>query len=95
MASGSTTFTKDPAEKLDYRINWEQVLEPDADSVSSSAWTVEAGITVETTSNDTASATVWLSGGTDGTTYTATNRITTSGGRIHEQPIVITVSEKE
>lgn len=38
-------------------------------------------------------ATVWLSGGTAGTDYTVTNRITTSDGRTLDKSITIVCSE--
>ncbi len=73
-------------------------------TISTSAWTVPAGITED--SNNTAAitiagvsygintvATIWLSGGTAGTEYTLTNRITTSDSRTLDKSIVILVEE--
>ena len=55
-------FVKDPDEVLDYSIDWSTWL--DSDTISSSSWTVESGITKDSDSNDTTSTTIWLSGGT-------------------------------
>lgn len=97
MASGLNTFTKDPAEKLDYTIDWSEELTDVADSISSSAWTVESGITQEAVSAAAQSTKIWLSGGTAETSYTITNRITTvnNPSRIYQESFVVTVSTKE
>lgn len=87
-----TTFRRDdigpwiekaPAEALDYGFDWNAPGEEwlDADTIASSVWAVDAGLTKGATSNTTTTASVWLSGGTLGATYTVTNTITTTGGR--------------
>ncbi len=90
------TYVKDPNEKLDYTIDYSEQLTLDADTISSSAWTVESGVTVESNSTGAQSATLWLSGGVDGTSYTCTNRVTTinNPSRIYEKKIVVTVREQ-
>jgi len=87
-------FSKDPAEKLDYTIDYSEELTDVADSISSSAWTVESGITNEAIVNTSNTATIWLSGGTDGTTYDITNQITTNTARIYRQKMTIGVKAK-
>ena len=39
-------------------------------------------------------ATVWLSGGQAGATYTVTNRIVTTGGRTDDRSIAIKVEDR-
>jgi len=86
------SFTKDPDSTLDYVINWSNWL--DSDAISTSSWTVSSGITNESESNTSTTATIWLSGGTAGETYRVTNRIVTSGGRTVDRSNTITIREK-
>lgn len=85
-------FHKDPNATLDYSINWEDWLAGDTITVSN--WTATAGITIESASNTTTLASVWLSGGTARDNYTITNAITTAGGRIDDRSISIKCVEK-
>lgn len=84
--------TKDPDEVLDYQIDWSARL--NSDTISTSVWTVPDGITGATQSNTTTSTTLWLSGGTDGSSYDILNRITTAGGRTMDQTVRIAIAEK-
>lgn len=91
MASASE-FTKDPDAVLDYQIDWSTWL--GTDTISASAWTVATGLTKDSSTNTTTTATVWLSGGTVDTSYTVTNKIVTAGGRTDERTITIVVRER-
>lgn len=88
-----TTFVKDPNAVLDYRVDWSAWL-PEGDTIDTSTWTVPSGINKDSESNDTTSATVWLSGGTAGVNYQLVNRVTTAGGRTDDRTITISVREK-
>lgn len=90
MTTRSTIFKKDPDEKLDFVIDWSEWLAT-GETISTSVWTVATGITEESDSNTTTTATLWLSGGTAGTDYTAANKITTSAARIAERTLTIRV----
>ncbi len=71
---------KDPDSILDYTINWLTWL--NGDTIKTSTWTIPAGLTIDPVggeTNTTTTTTVWLSGGTAGTTYTILNRIITNG----------------
>lgn len=84
-------FEKDPEAVLDYRIDWTNWLQT-GETISTSAWTVPSTLTQPTAaSNTTTTATVWLGGGEDGTTYRVTNRIVTTGGRTNERSLTIFV----
>lgn len=85
-------FTKDPSAVLDYAVDWATWL--DEDTISASTWTVPAGITKDSDTFTTTTATVWLSGGTAGSHYTLTNRIVTTGGRTDERSIIIAVMDR-
>jgi len=84
---------KDPNAVVDFFIDWTDWLAT-GETISTSTWTAESGITVDTSSNSTVKATVWLSGGTAGTEYTLTNRIVTNAGRTDERRLFITVTER-
>lgn len=73
------TFEKDPDGKLDYQNNWEVELR--SDTISSSEWEVEdSGITIESETNTTTTATVVVSGGEDGNDYVIVNKIELASG---------------
>ncbi len=86
-------FTKDPNALLDYTVDWATWL--DTDTISASSWTVPSGLTQASPapSNDSTTATIWLSGGAAGSWYAVTNRITTAAGRINDASIFIHVQE--
>jgi hypothetical protein len=84
-------FLKDPADVLDYQINWSAWL--GSDTISTSTWAVPAGITRDSDTHSATEATIWLSGGTAGVTYQCSNRITTAGGRTAERSLQITVRD--
>ena len=85
-------FKKDPSAVLDYSIDWTLWL--DGDTIQTSSWTVPQGLTKASETNNSTTATVWLSGGTVDQTYTVTNRITTANGRTDERSILIKVEDR-
>lgn len=86
------TIQKDPHSTLDYKINWSTWLE--GDIIISSVWSVPTGLVDEGLSEFTdTTTTVWLSGGTAGTSYVITNTITTAAGRTEDDSFKITVKE--
>lgn len=85
-------FNKDPSARKDYGFNWAPWL--DGDTISTSTWTLDDGITNYLSTNTATTTTIWLSGGTPGQDYTATNQITTAGGRIEQQSLKIQVREQ-
>lgn len=86
------TFTKDPDAVLDYAVDWTLWLA--GDEIATSDWTVPVGLTKVTDTNTATKATVWLSGGQAGQSYTITNRITTTGGRTEDRSITIKCAER-
>jgi len=79
MTIFSKDFVKDSMAVKDYQIDWSDWL--GADTISTSAWSVPAGITKNSDSNTTTTTTIWLSGGTDQADYEIYNTIVTTGGR--------------
>jgi hypothetical protein len=83
---------KDKDEVLDYTIDWSARLA--TDTIATSTWFLDTGITATMDSFDTTSTTIWLQGGTDGVKYLCLNRVTTSGGRTMDQTVALKVKEK-
>jgi hypothetical protein len=84
-----STFIKDPDAVLDYVFDWSSWL--GTDTISVSAWTADSGLTVDSSTNTTTTATVWLSGGTAGEVYEVVNHITTAAGREDDRTMKIKV----
>lgn len=85
-------FIKDPDATKDYQINWNTWL--NGDTISTSEWDVPDGIKKENDTNNTTTATIWVSGGTAGEMYKLVNTIVTAGGRTEQDSITIKVLEK-
>jgi len=85
-------YQKDPDAVLDYVIDWSTWL--GIDTIATSTWTADSGITVDSEQETTTTATVWLSGGTAGSRYNVVNEITTNAGRTENRTIVIEVRER-
>jgi hypothetical protein len=75
-----TTFQKTPTEKLDYDINYINVLNQN-EIITSSSWNSPA-VYYASSFGNTATK-VWLYGGTVGQSYILTNTATTNKGRIY------------
>ena len=86
------SFVKDPQAVLDYQINWASWL--GVDTISTSTWTLPTGITKASDTRTTTTTTIWLSGGTDGSSYNLVNTIVTAGGRTEERTITIVVENR-
>jgi hypothetical protein len=91
--------SKDPDEVLDYGIDWAGTagkpgpLYGLTDVISNSLWIVPNDITKEQDSYNNTSTTIWLSGGITGEIYAITNRITTSGGRVFDQTVKLSMKD--
>ena len=84
----------DPDAKLDYGCDWSDWL-PTGATIATSTWTVTpTGPTLSADSKSTTATVVWVSGGTAGTVYTLTNRITDSDGRIDDRSIRLVCEER-
>jgi hypothetical protein len=91
-------FIKDPNEVLDYTIDYTAYLSAMSDTISTSVWAFDtnaSGMTIESSTNTSSTATVWLSGGSDnGKRYRVRNRIVTAGGRTVDRTILIQTQSK-
>ncbi len=87
-------FEQSALEFLDYDHNVEPVLEA-GEIITGSQWTAPAGILIgvnEHAPSFTATTVkVWVGGGTVGQSYSLSNAVTTSLGRVHEHVLEITI----
>lgn len=98
----ATPFLKDPQATLDYALNWgvgpdgKPPWLADGETIASAVVTVPARLVKdrEETVSPSGLVTVWLSGGTAGTTYAVNFHITTSQGRVDERTLSIRVTER-
>lgn len=94
------TIDKDPDETLDYPFDWAEYLDDIQDTIAAPgpgitpvAFTV-AGVEIDSQQNDTKVATVWVKGGTVGTTAKVSCKIRTTAGRTVERSIAIKIKER-
>jgi len=86
-------YIKDPGATLDYSFDWTDWLGAN-ETVSSTSWTVPAGLTKVSESNTSYTSTCRISGGVDGTSYTVTCQITTNLGEIDRRSLQLTVQNR-
>lgn len=88
------TFSKQPSENLDYDFDFADFM-PAGDVIASSVVTADAGVTLGSKTDNPGASIVkqFISGGTDGTTYKVTCKITTTGGRVKEAEFKLKVKE--
>lgn len=86
---------KDPNDVLDWPVNWSFWLQ-EGEIIVASEWVVPDGIDVEDHSFTNTATVIWLSGGSAGTNYQLTNRITTNSvpiARVKDKTIIIRTKE--
>ena len=89
----SVEYLKDPDADLDYGVDWSDWLQS-GEVISTSSWTVPAGITTHDEAKTDTGTTIWASGGTVKTSYDLTNKIVTDAARTDERTIRITVEQR-
>lgn len=88
----SDRFVRDPDSVLDFRWDWSSWLAED--EVIDTASVTVAGVTKDDEENSTTTVTVWISGGSAGSTGSATCRITTNQGRSDDRTIWLVTQER-
>ncbi len=86
------TVIKDPQARLQYGFDWEKWLA--GRTITATSWTVPTGLEGDTEAFSPSVATIWLSGGTVGKTYSVINQITASDGSIDERTFRLTIRNK-
>lgn len=85
-------FRKDPDALLDYQFDWSRWLQ---DHETIIAFEIFApGLTLDDSVNDGQVVAAWLAGGTNGTVYTVTCRISTNEGRTDDRSIKVWVEDR-
>ena len=83
---------KSPTEKLKFTLDW--TAEIGGSDISTSVWTVPAGLTNDTTSNTTTTTTTRLIGGTLGITYLIKNEVTNAAGDVFKKQFNLRVRDQ-
>lgn len=86
------TVYKDPSDVVPQSFDWALVIP--TDTITTSTWTPDTGITTATPTFAGKVTTVWLSGGTAEVTYKIVNRIVTTAGRTLERTIRVKVRDR-
>lgn len=86
-------FEKQPAEILDYQVDYADWFENRSDTPASFVTSIPTGITQVASSRNGTVVTTVLSGGTVGESYKITVRLTTSAGMVKEADFVVRVKE--
>ena len=87
---------KDPSAVEDYTIDWSATLNASSpvDTISTSSWTADNGVTVGSDANTTTTTTVFISGGTRGKYSNVVNTVVTTGGRTYERTISVLLQDE-
>jgi hypothetical protein len=85
------TFEKIDVGVMDYGINYTEWL--GTDTIATSSWEVDEGLTLDSSSFTDTLATIRTSGGTVGNSYQASNTITTASGLKDCRYITISIIE--
>lgn len=85
------TKEKDPADVIDYQVDFGPLLQSDTISTKT---VVGTGATIDSSSISGNIVTIWVSGGTHGCTAEVKTTIVTTGGRTFERTFDIKVENK-
>jgi hypothetical protein len=92
MSAPIATHRKAPSEVIKYELDWTAWLE--GDTISTSSWTVDAGISKDSDGKTSVIAHIVVSGGSAYAIYRATNTIVTAGGFTYQRSILISVEPR-
>jgi len=84
------TYRQSTNEERRYGWDWSDEILIDQD-VTTSTWTVDAGITAGNANSDRFSSTIDVSGGTANTRYKFVNKVTTTNGLDYEKSFYVFV----
>ena len=88
-----TVYERDANSVLDFMWDWSAWLQV-SEVISSHTINSPVGITIDSSSHTNTTVTAWVSGGTTGTAYDVTCRITTNQGRTEDRTIRLMTKEK-
>ena len=78
---------------LDFQLDWSTWL-ASGDTISTSTWTLETGITNDSDSSADTTTTITISSGTTGKTYEVTNAIVTTNGFDAERSFYLKIQDR-
>lgn len=86
---------KSPGAVVDYKINWDIILNKSnpVDTITGSSWTTDGTVTIDSDSFSDTQSTVWVSGGTLEDFCKLVNTVTTTGGRTYVASIQLSIQE--
>lgn len=93
MATKFKDYKQDPNANLDWIFDWNLWL-GEFEYITVATFITDPGITVTANSHTQKTATVWISGGTEGQTYNITCRITTNEGRIDDRSFTLRITNR-
>ena len=86
--------TQDPQDTRIWAFNWANFLTARSTTISSSTWSVPAGLTKVSESNTTTTATVKISGGSHESDYLITNTAVLANGETVEFSFTLAVRQQ-
>jgi hypothetical protein len=69
-------------------------LESGTDTIDTSTWVLDSGITKDSSSKTDTASTIWISGGASGQTYSVASTIVTAAGRTHHKAFYLRIQEQ-
>jgi hypothetical protein len=91
---GTYTAVKDPDSIEPFTIDWADKLTPLGDTISTSSWAADAGVTVDSDTNTTLTATAVVSGGDSDGICQLVNTIVTASGNKLERTYLLTLRDQ-
>jgi hypothetical protein len=94
MARTLAALDKDVNAKLDYLFDWSAQMDADSDAIASATVSAPAGISLGSPVVTASTVQVYVSGGTEGTTYAIVNHIWTTGSREDDKVLNLTIIQQ-
>ncbi|MFE3229352.1 hypothetical protein [Nocardia sp. NPDC059228] len=86
-------FDKSPTDIEPWTFDWSPDL-ASGETITASSFLTIPGLTLSSATHTATTASIWVSGGTLGTTYLVTNRIATSTGRQLDWSFQVTIAQQ-
>lgn len=94
MSLRPSSLTHDPNAVLDYVFAWGAWLAGDTITNHEILLQPADGLTIDDSTHDDTTVTVWLSGGTVGQSVKVTCRVTTTAGRTDDRTLTLTIRNR-
>jgi hypothetical protein len=87
-------YVQDARARLTLGVDWSAWLTQESTTITSSVWVGETGIVLDGGSHTPNKATVYVSGGLTGNTYTVRNTITTASGLTDSRSLRVVIRDR-